>query len=168
MSGTHDGQPPRLERFGPKTLSGLIGVHNPAREDAVLIKQVGAQWDDMAARHIAACGSSPKIKYGVFQRMRDGDTSFEYFCGTETAAGAQNGFAVLQIPALYCAVFQFTDNLLHFRSFMHMLFGQVLPAADLEPAPDGPGVPEFIERYNDRFDHRTGDGGLEVLIPLKE
>lgn len=160
--------PPRLERFGPKTLTGLLRPHDPAQDDAALFRELSEQWQDCAARRLAFSGKAAKTVYGVFRRMADGDREFHYFCGAESDAQGREGFVTLQLPKLYCAVFQRTGHALEMPGYIRMIFGTVLPMAGLEPARDAPGVPEFIERYDEHFDHKTGEGTHEILFPIKE
>ncbi len=166
MSGTRDIHPPRLERFGPKTLTGLLRSHRTTQEDQALYASVAAQWNDYANQALTSSLPVAKQLFGVGLHQADGDLYVQYFCGAE--GKAREGFATLQIPPLYCAVFQYRDHPSQMRQFLHMIYRTVLPTAGIEPAPHGPGEPEFIERYDHRFNHTTGEGVFDLLFPIKE
>ncbi len=164
MSGIRDIHPPRLERFGPKTLTGLLRSHSTMQEDRDIFAKITEQWRD----HAACAPSRTAKKFGVGLHQADGDLHFQYFCGTDSRTEARNGLVTLQVPALYCAVFQYRDHPSQIRPFLHMIYRTVLPMAGIEPAPHGPGELEFIERFDERFDHQTGEGVFDMLFPIKE
>lgn len=157
-----------MERFGPVTLSGLLRRHSPADEGGQLHNNVSHQWDDYFARRQAPPRAG--FHYGVFQRMADGDLTFDYFSGApvEPNLSQPADFTTLQVPALYWAVFRHTGHVSEIKAFMRMVFGTVLPMAGIEPAPDGPGVPEFLERYPAGYDPEKPGGGFDLMVPVKE
>lgn len=154
-----------MERFGPLKLMGVRRLQTAALDTSDLYHVIHRQWDDFRAQI-----SRPRLvpEYGVYMRMADGDLKFDYFCGASAGAVKSGDLVALEIPALYCAVFHHQGHGSEMREFTQMLFGTVLPLAGLEVAPDAPGVPEFIERYGDKFDMATAGGEFEVLIPIKE
>jgi len=107
-------------------------------------------------------------RYGVVPRIADGDLTLPYFCGAPPPIPPETpaGFETLEIPSLTYAVFAFDGHIAEFRDFLHRVFAHELPAAGFDPAPDAPGVPEFLERYDWRFDPSTGRGGFDLMIPV--
>lgn len=154
-------RPPRLEHFGPMTLWGLSRSHDPAQDNDDLHRAMVRQWDEFLA-----LPRQPPT-YGVFLRMADGDLKLDYFCGNAATRNQSPELTSLDVPALYCAVFHQVGHVSEMRPFTQLVFGTVLPMAGLEPAADGPGVPEFIERYGVKFDHAARAGEFELLVPVK-
>lgn len=159
--------PLRLERFGPFQMAGLFRSHRYPRDHDVMFAQISAQWREYLALAGPQGPSARNHGYGIGLRMPDGATTFDYFCGAPIVVGSEPppGLATLKIPLLQCAVFEHRENIMAFRDTMQRALGKVLPLAGLKPA-DG-DVPEFIERYSERFDPQTGLGGFDVLVPLK-
>jgi predicted transcriptional regulator YdeE len=100
--------------------------------------------------------------------MADGDTTMSYFCGAPPPEPPESpsGFVSLTVPATPVAVLAFDGHIAEFRDFLHAAYARALPEAGLKPAPDAVGVPEFVERYDWRFNPSTGRGGFDLLIPV--
>ena len=71
------------------------------------------------------------------------------------------GQSLLRIPGQRYAVFFHAGHISAIRMTWRAIFDEWLPAAGLR-ATNGP---EF-ERYDERFDVTTGDGGVEIWIPV--
>jgi len=160
--------PPRLERLGPLSLTGILRQHSREQETYAIVQAIGRQWTDYMMRRVAPPWSPEAWRYGIALRMADGDTGIEYFCGApppnppETPAG----FVAMDVVALTWAVFAYDGHITGFRSFVHSVFGTELAKNGFAPAPDAPGVPEFIERYDWRFNPATGKGGFDLMVPV--
>jgi predicted transcriptional regulator YdeE len=159
---------PCLERPGPFSLIGLLGAHNREQETYDMVQGIGRQWTDYMIRRVAPPWSPEAWRYGVMLRMADGDTALSYFCGAPPPEPPETpaGFVALTVPALTWAVFPFDGHVTQFRSFLHTVFGTELAKNGLKPVPGGPEVPEFIERYDWRFDPAAGKGGIELMVPV--
>lgn len=165
------GYPPlRLERLGPLSLMGIQRQQNPALDTYTIVQSIGRQWTEYMTRRVAPPWSPEAFRYGVALRMADGDTVFDYFCGASPAEPYErpDGFIALLIPALCWAVFPFDGHILEFRTFVHTVFGTALAQEGFLPALDGPGIPEYVERYDWRFDPATGKGGFDLMVPVLE
>lgn len=156
----------RIERFGPLHLVGLMRSHKSAQDNPGLFRILSTQWKDYFARRTEPAAVIPT--YGVFGCMADGATHFDYFCGAPTEHPLPTGFVVMDLPAMRCAVFDYSDHISGLRDFVGEIFRHRLPAAGLSLLPTGSGTPEFIERYGDAFDVSTLQGGMEVLIPVQD
>jgi predicted transcriptional regulator YdeE len=159
---------PHSERIGPLTLTGVLRRHRRDVELYALVQNINRQWDDYMLRRVAPPWTPNAWRYGVAMRMADGDTEMSYFCGAPPPEPPETpaGFTSLTIPALLFALFPFDGHISEFRDFLHRVFARALPEAGLELAPDGPGVPEYVERYDWRFNPATGRGGFDLLIPV--
>ena len=100
--------------------------------------------------------------YGVHANSDD-DGLFEYIAGIEVSAfeGVPSELKRLRIPAQTYAVFTHRDHISAIRNTWNDIFSTWLPQSGRTMA-DGP---EF-ERYGDDFDPRTGNGNVEIWIPL--
>lgn len=156
------------EHIGPLALTGVLRRHRRDLDHYKLVHDIGQQWDDYMTRRVAPPWTPEAWRYGVAFRMADGDTVMSYFCGAPPPEPPEtpSGFVSLTIPALPFAVVTFDGHIAGFRDFLHAVFARLLPDARLKPAPDAPGVPEYIERYDWRFNPSTGRGGFDLLIPV--
>jgi AraC family transcriptional regulator len=89
----------------------------------------------------------------------------EYLCGVEVSAfeGIPGDFATVRIPAHRYAVFTHDGHVSTIRATWEAIFRSGLPALGCEMA----DAPDF-ERYDERFDGHTGNGVVEIWIPLTE
>ena len=161
---------PRLERCGALLLTGIMRRHGRTRETYAIAQAIGRQWTDYMTRRVAPPWTPQAWRYGITMRMADGDTEMEYFCAAPPPVPPEPrpGFVDWTLAPLTFAVFAFDDHILEFRDFVHAVFGAELSRAGLHLAPEGPGVPEFIERYGVTFNPLTGKGGFELLVPVRE
>jgi AraC family transcriptional regulator len=104
-----------------------------------------------------------KVAYGVSCNA-DGTGNFDYIAGVEVSGfdGLPKDFARIRFPQQKYAVFTHRDHISTVRSTFYTIWNKWLPESGLEVAETG----EF-ERYDERFDPRTGAGGLEIWIPVK-
>ena len=159
---------PRLERFGPVVLTGILRRHSRELEPYDTVLALGRQWDEYLRNHVAPSRTSPAWRYGVTLPMADGDMVFSYFCGAPPPEPRARiaGFGELRIAASVWAVFPFEGHATEFRAFMHAAFASFLPQAGLRLADRGAETPEYVERYDWRFDLSSRKGGFDLLIPV--
>ena len=105
-----------------------------------------------------------QVAYGV---CCNGDDSgnFDYIAGVEVAdfSDLPREFARVRIPAQRYAVFSHTEHISTIRRSVNTIWNHWLPASGLKVA----DAPNF-ERYDQNFDAATGNGGLEIWVPVKE
>jgi AraC family transcriptional regulator len=87
--------------------------------------------------------------------------AFDYTCGIEVAGAAPAGLTLLRIPAQRYAAFFHPGHISAIRMSFRAIFDEWLPASGLRAT----GGPDF-ERYDERFDVGTGEGGVEIWIPV--
>lgn len=155
-------QTPRLERFGPHRLIGVVRHYCAIQDIQILYSAMHSQWDEFLRLH----PPSSVDGFGVCGHMPDGVTHIEYFCGIPFEGALPAGFSELFLPPMLCAVFHFDGHAGQLNAFVHEIFRHRLPAAGLSLLPAQVGAPEFIERYFESFSGATLDGGIEVLIPV--
>ncbi len=101
--------------------------------------------------------------YGVVTSS-DAD-GFDYIAGVEVTSFGDLDPALtkLSIPARHYAVFTHKDHISAIRTTMRAIWSDWLPRSgrQIEESPT-------LERYGPEFDARTGNGGLEVWLPVKK
>lgn len=99
--------------------------------------------------------------FGVCCDM-EADGHFRYVAGLESASTrVPEGLDFVDIPASRYAVFQHVGHLSGFNKTVYTIWNKALPDAGLEPAK----TPDF-ELYDERFHAKTGDGIVEIWIPI--
>jgi AraC family transcriptional regulator len=68
----------------------------------------------------------------------------------------------VRIPAQRYAVFSHRDHVSRIRAAFYTIWNRWLPASNHEHA----DAPDF-ERYDERFDPRTGTGTVEIWLPVR-
>lgn len=104
------------------------------------------------------------VAYGVCCNGDDAG-NFDYIAGVEVAdfSGLPRGFGRIRIPEQRYAVFTHKDHVASIRRTVNTIWNQWLPASGLKAA----DAPNF-ERYDEKFDPATGNGGFEIWLPVKE
>ncbi|MEC5387998.1 AraC family transcriptional regulator [Uliginosibacterium sp. H3] len=151
---------PRFENSQPLLIAGL-----GQRYDVETSAGIPAQWQRfmpwLETRIPAQLG---KVAYGVACNFDD-TGNFEYICGVEVSSfsGLPADWSRLRIPEQRYAVFTHRDHVSTIRRTLNTIWNKWLPEAGLEAA-DAP----CIERYDENFDSRTGTGGLEIWVAVKD
>jgi AraC family transcriptional regulator len=151
-------EPVRFENGEPMLIAGLGQRYNGETS-----KAIPARWQRFAPDigHIAH--QIGEVTYGV---MHNGDAkgSFDYVCGVQVSefAGLPKDFIQLRLAAQRYAVFAHRDHISTIQRTVASIWKKWLPESKYKAA----DAPSF-ERYGPEFDPRTGNGGLEVWIPLK-
>ena len=103
-----------------------------------------------------------KVAYGV---CCNGDDSgnFDYIAGVEVSdfSDLPREFSRVRIPEQKYAVFTHSDHVSTIRRTINTIWNQWLPASGMKAA----DAPNF-ERYGENFDPLTGNGGLEIWLPV--
>jgi AraC family transcriptional regulator len=152
-------QPPRFATGKPLLVAG-VGERYTCESSA----GIPGQWqrfhrsvDDIPSR-------VGKVAYGV---CCNGDDSgnFDYIAGVEVSdfSGLPREFSRVRIPEARYAVFSHKDHISTIRRTVNTIWNHWLPASSLKAA----DAPNF-ERYDENFDSMTGNGGLEIWIPVKD
>lgn len=123
-----------------------------------------AQWDRFLPHLGHIQGQVGNVAYGVICNTDEAGT-YEYICGVEVRKFPSHPpeFARLRIPPQTYAVFEHRGHISEIGATWKAIWNQALPDCG-HKAVDGPA----FERYPETFDGRTGLGGLEIWIPVKE
>jgi AraC family transcriptional regulator len=108
-------------------------------------------------------GQAGDVAYGVCYNT-DEAGHFDYIAGVEVAdfASLPPEFARLRVAEQHYAVFTHEDHVSTVRGTFMAIFNDWLPKSGYRSA----DAPPF-ERYDARFDPRTGMGGFEIWIPVR-
>jgi AraC family transcriptional regulator len=152
----------------------LIAPPRVVRSDALLIFGLGeryvksnagipSQWDRFVPYLGTIPGQIGNVTYGVICNT-DEAGSIDYICGVQVREFPDHPaeFTRLRIPPQTYAVFEHRDHVSSMQSTWQAIFNDGLSSAGHE-ATDGPA----FERYDERFDGRTGLGGFEIWIPIR-
>ena len=151
-------EPPRFENGKLLLIVGL-----GERYTCESSKAIPAQWQRFGPHIDNIPGQLGKVAYGV--RCNSDETgNFDYVCGVEVSdfCDVPAEFARLRIPPQRYAVFRHRDHISAIRRTMNTIWNKWLPESGHEVA----DAPDF-ERYGEEFDPETGNGGLEIWVPLK-
>lgn len=151
-------QAPRLETTRQPLL--IAGVGQRYRDETRA--GMPAQWQRFAPHIGHVPGQIGAVTYGVICNGDD-DGNADYICGVEVTDFSRlpADFARLRIaPATY-AIFLHRDHVAAIRATFTAIWDHWLARSGLA-ASDAP----FFERYGAGFDPDTGQGGVEIWIPL--
>jgi len=152
-------QAPRFETGKPFLVAG-IGERYSCESSAA----IPGQWQrfHQSVDHIP--GRIGKVAYGVCCNADDAG-NFDYVAGVEVCdfSDLPREFTGIRVPAQKYAVFSHRDHISGIRRTVNTIWNHWLPSSGLKAA----DAPNF-ERYDETFDSSTGDGGLEIWIPVRE
>lgn len=148
---------PRIVAFGPILIAGLKKRYNNETSAAI-----PSQWQEFTPFIGHVPNQKGNAAYGVLHN-NDGEGNVDYLCGVEVSDFAEipAGFETLRLAPRTYAVFEHAGHVSEIRRTWHAIFKGWLPANDREIA----DAPDF-ERYSEKFDPRSGTGGIEIWIPL--
>jgi len=149
--------PPRFEDSRAFLVGGIIGRFSHDNNAGIPL---------LWSRFHQESGSIPNrvgnVAYGVCCNGDDAG-NFDYIAGLEVAdfSDLPREFGRVRIPAQRYAVFTHADHISAIRRTVNTIWNHWLPNSGFRMA----DAPTF-ERYDERFDPKTGDGGLEIWVPL--
>ena len=104
-----------------------------------------------------------QVAYGVCCNGDDAG-NFDYIAGVEVPdySDVPSEFSRVRIPEQKYAVFTHKDHVSSIRRTVNTIWNHWLPSSGFQMA----DAPNF-ERYDERFDPATGNGGFEIWVPIK-
>jgi AraC family transcriptional regulator len=108
-------------------------------------------------------GRTGRVTYGVCCNGDDAG-NFDYIAGVEVSdfSDLPREFSHVRIPEQKYAIFTHRDHISTIRRTVNTIWNHWLPASGFKVA----DAPNF-ERYDEKFDSLTGDGGLEIWVPVR-
>jgi AraC family transcriptional regulator len=152
-------QAPRFETSKPLLIAGIGERYN--HENGAGIP---GQWRRLNQAVDDIPGRIGKVAYGVCCNGDDAG-NFDYIAGVEVSdfTDLPREFSKVRIPGQRYAVFTHRDHISAIRRTVNTIWNHWLPASGLKAA----DAPSF-ERYDENFDPLTGNGGLEIWVPVRE
>jgi AraC family transcriptional regulator len=122
---------------------------------------MAALWGTFAPYLMTIANQTDDAAYGVI--VNDGQPGFEYICAVAVSSfpATPAHFVRLTMPPQTYAVFEHRENISSLMATMQAL-EPALRAAGHEQV-RGP----WLERYTEAFDPATGNGGLEIWVPIR-
>jgi AraC family transcriptional regulator len=123
--------------------------------------QIPDQWQSFSETLAAISSADNPTTYGVI--YNGGDLSFDYLCGVELSKGAvcpENLVRLDLAPQSYLVFFH-AGHVANVRDTCDAIWSDWLPASNRSVVE----APCF-EKYGDSFNPVTGEGGLEIWIPV--
>jgi AraC family transcriptional regulator len=150
--------PPRFETGKAMLVAGLGDRFN--HENGAGIPGLWQRFHQYVA---AFPGRIGPVAYGVCCNGDDAG-NFDYIAGVEVAdfSDLPRDFSRVRIPAQRYVVFVHTDHISTIRRTVNTIWNHWLPQSPYKVA----DAPNF-ERYDEKFNPVTGDGGLEIWVPIK-
>ena len=150
---------PRFETSKPLLVAGIAERCTHENEGA----GIPNQWQQFHHKVDAIPARVGKIAYGVCCNGDDAG-NFDYIAGVEVLdfSDLPKELSRVRVPAQKYAVFTHAEHISTIRRTVNTIWNKWLQASGHDIA-DGP---EF-ERYGPEFDPRSGNGGLEIWIPVK-
>ena len=150
--------PPRIVENPGLLIAGLN-----ERYDHTASASIPSQWQRFTPHIDHVPGQVGHTAYGVVHNSDDSGHA-DYLTGVEVKdfSTVPAEFSRLKIPSQRYAVFTHKDHISSIRRTWFSIWNKGLPEAGLEAT----GGPEF-ERYDERFDGRTGSGEVEIWIPVR-
>src|SRR5665811_1963947 len=152
-------QAPRFETGKPLLVAGL-GERYTWESGGPAIP---GQWQRFRQSVQNIPGRIGQVAYGVCCNGDDAG-NFDYIAGVEVSdfSDLPREFSRVRIPQQRYAVFSHRDHISTIRRTVNTVWNHWLPASGLK-ATDAPN----FERYDENFDPLTGNGGLEIWIPVR-
>jgi AraC family transcriptional regulator len=149
---------PSIQKHGELLFVGL-SEHVPYKD----VQNIAGQWERFMS------GPYGEIDHKVAEppvgiTTGSNDHGIEYACAagvTQFGAVPKNCIKLALSPAIY-AVFAHDDNVTMIRETYEAIWNDWFPKSDKTPA-EAPA----LERHNDTFDPRTGNGGVKIWIPIR-
>jgi AraC family transcriptional regulator len=125
--------------------------------------KIPMQWERFAPNIGKVPGQIGQVAYGICWNVSPGH-GFEYLSGVEVndATRVPAEFSTLRLPAGEYAVFTHSDNVSAIGTTIDKIWNEWIPQAGFKAA-----TAPWFERYTEKFDPKSGMGGMEIWIPLE-
>lgn len=124
---------------------------------------IPSQWQEFNQHFGHVPGQVSDVAYGVCCNFDDAG-NFDYVCAAEVSdfSDLPDDFSRVRIPAARYSVFSHSGHVSQLPQTVTAIWNEMLPILKIEVA----DAPNF-ERYGPEFDPRTGEGGVEIWIPVR-
>ncbi len=152
-------QPERYEQGRPMLFAGLRRKHTFLR----MSQDIPRQWDDFQKLGVLP-GQVGTTAYGAICGGDPQTQTMEYMCAVEVQSfdAVPKDLGRMRVPAVRYAVFRHEGNVATVQSTWREIFEGWLPSSGMHSA----NTPDF-ERYDERFNGATGEGGVELWLGVQ-
>lgn len=156
-------EPPRFENGKALLIAGLRSDYT-----AETMHDLPAQWQRLVPHLGKIPGQIGRTAYGV-SWCPENLPAISYLCGVEVCdfSSLPGEFTIVIIPAQRYAVFSHRKHVSRIRETIEAIGTKWFPESGQELTARDDEAPNFFERYSEKFDPRTGMGGMEIWIPVK-
>lgn len=149
---------PRIVTGKPMLIAGFSGHFSVDNTQGIPLL-----WQRIAPHFGHIPGQKGFIAYGASYNCDDVG-AFDYIAGVEVSSFSDlpDEFARLSVPEQLCAVFEHSGHITGIKQTFEAIWRDWLPKSGREPAM---GV--TLELMDQRFDGATGNGIVEIWVPLK-
>ena len=150
--------PPRFVTGKPLLITGIS-----ERYTCESSAGIPAQWQRFLPHFNNVAGQIGNVAYGVTYNVDD-DGNMDYLCGVEVPdfSRVPADWARVRLPEQRYVVFTHPGHISGIRRTWSSVWTSWFPASGHEPA-DGAN----FERYSETFDPQSGNGGVELWIPIR-
>lgn len=140
------------------------------RIEGLPAKVIPGFWDTFSPYRGWIPGQTGRASYGALMEAPGSTEGFDYLTAVEVEyfRDSEGDWDQILIPAQRYAVFSHRDHVSELRPALHTIFAHSLPGLNLVPKRHVDDVPLLLERYDENFDMRTGWGGIQVWVPLRD
>ncbi len=152
-------EPPRFIIFEELLIAGI-----GARYTFETNESIPSQWQRFGPYIGNVPGQVGPETYGLSANFKN-DGSFEYLTGVRVTdfSDLLKGFATFRLPQRKYAIFSHRGHVSELRRTHYTIWNKWLPGSQMKFA----DAPNF-ELYKKEFDPRTGDGPIEIWMPINE
>lgn len=139
----------------------LVGIRRK-HAYSEMAQAIPLQWGEFVSR-FPISGSIKKYTYGVI--CGHGEGWCEYLAGIEVSdfENAPSDLGRMIVPPATYAVFEHHSHVSGIRNTWQAIWESWLPTSEYEGSP----TPDF-ERYDERYDPVSCEGGIEIWFPVKK
>jgi AraC family transcriptional regulator len=151
-------RPPRFVDGKAMLITGLVERYTQASS-----ANIPAQWQRFLPHFNNVTGQIGNVAYGVVYNTDD-EGNMDYLTGVEVPdfSRVPADWGRIRIPEQRYVVFEHPGHVSGIRRTWATIWNNWFPTSGHEAA-DGP----LFERYDERFDAQTGNGGLELWVPIR-
>lgn len=148
---------PRIEPGAELLIAGFAA---PIGHDTMA--SIPQLWQRLGPHIGRVANQVPGPAYGV--KFNSDDDGFEYLAGVAVSSfdGLPAEFRTIRIPPCTYAIFTHRGNVSTIRETMAAIWNEYLPHSGLKVA----DAPDF-ESYGRLFDPATGNGEVDIFIPIE-
>ena len=154
---------PRIEHAGPLLIAGFREPLDEHAQQKIpqLWQRLVANWDQIPQR-------MPPPDYGLCIHLKNHE--YYYMAGVAVWDFDElpTIFSPFIIPSQRYAAFAHQGNVKDICTTIDFAFDQWLPQSGYRHATATENSLHFFERYGEKFDPQTGEGDIEIWIPITE